>query len=96
MKAFTVVATPLFDRLFARLSQAHPELPDILEAASSILEVDPYNISRSHAIRKLRDVKAGDGPYRLRIARWRFRYDIWDKRRVVELSYCGLRREDTY
>ena len=86
MKAFTVVTTPLFDRLLAKLCQEHSELPGILELAISILKADPYNIKRGHPIRKLRDVKAGEGQFRLRIARWRFRYDIWDKRREVELS----------
>jgi mRNA-degrading endonuclease RelE of RelBE toxin-antitoxin system len=96
MKAFSVITTPLFNRLLAKLSPEHPELPGILETAIGILKADPYNINRGHPIRKLRDVKPGEGQFRLRIARWRFRYDIWDKRREVELSYCGLRREDTY
>ena len=96
MKAFTVVTTPLFDRLLTKLTQHHPELPEILETAIAILKTDPYNITRSHPVRKLRGVKPGAGQYRLRAGRWRFRYDIWDKRHEVELSYCGLRREETY
>src|SRR5258708_33838390 len=95
MKAFTVVTTPLFDRLFAKLSPDHPELAGMLATAIAILKQDPYNIRRGHPIRKLRDVKPGDGQFRLRITRWRFRYDIWDKRQEVRLGYCDLRREDT-
>jgi mRNA-degrading endonuclease RelE of RelBE toxin-antitoxin system len=34
------------------------------------------------------------GQYRLRLGRFRFRYDI--EGRMVVLYYCGLRREDTY
>jgi hypothetical protein len=34
------------------------------------------------------------GQYRLRLARFRFRYDIAG--RVVTLVACNLRREDTY
>jgi hypothetical protein len=44
--------------------------------------------------KKLQGVKAGEGQYRLRLQRWRFRYDVWGQE--VELNYCGLRREDTY
>lgn len=55
---------------------------------------DPFNRTRRHHIKKLEDVSSGDGPYRLSLGRWRFRYDILDQ--VVLLSYCGLRREDTY
>jgi hypothetical protein len=32
--------------------------------------------------------------YRLRLGRWRFRYDILGNE--VVLHYAGLRREDTY
>ena len=96
MKTFIVLTTPLFDRLLVKLVQQHPEPSDIFESAIAILKTDPQNLSRSHPIKKLRGVNPGDGQYRLRIDRWRFRYDIWDKRQEIELSYCGLRREDTY
>jgi len=99
MKAFTVLTTPLFDRLLAKLVQQHPELPDIFESAIAILKTDPHNLSRSHAIKKLRGIRGinpGDGRYRLRVGRWRFRYDIWGKRQEIVFHYCGLRREDTY
>ena len=43
---------------------------------------------------KLARVPAGEGQYRLRSGRFRFRYDIAG--REVVLLYCGLRREDTY
>lgn len=96
MNAFTVLTTPLFNRLLAKLVQQHPELPDIFESGISILKTDPHNLSRIHPIKKLRGIKPGDGQYRLRVGRWRFRYDIWDNRQEIELNYCGLRREDTY
>ena len=96
MKTFTVLTTPLFDRLLAKLVQQHLELPDIFEAAIDILRTDPHNLARNQPIKKLRGIKPGNGQYRLRTGRWRFRYDIWDKLQEIELSYCGLRREDTY
>jgi mRNA-degrading endonuclease RelE of RelBE toxin-antitoxin system len=46
------------------------------------------------AIKKLEGVAPGDGQYRLRIQRFRFRYDIKD--RLVTLAACSLRREDSY
>jgi len=42
----------------------------------------------------LEGVPLGEGQYRLRLGRWRFRYDI--EGRQVWLRYCGLRREETY
>ncbi len=96
MKTHAVLTTPLFDRLLKKLAAQHCELPEIFESAITILRTDPYNLSRSNAIKKLQGITQGSGQYRLRIGRWRFRYDIWDKRQEVELSYCGLRREDTY
>ena len=91
---FSVRTTPRFDRLLKTLARRHPDLPGVFAEALDILQRDPYNRSRAHAIRKLAGVAAGGGQYRLRVRRWRFRYDIWG--RDVELSYCGLRREDTY
>jgi hypothetical protein len=45
-------------------------------------------------IKKLGGTTAGDGQYRFRLRRWRFRYDIVGQ--IVLLSWCGLRREDSY
>ena len=96
MTTYSVVATPLLGRLLGKLIPHHPELLEVFGSALDILKTDPYNLARKHLIRKLRGAKPGESQYRLRIGRWRFRYDIWDERQEVELSYCGLRREDTY
>lgn len=80
MPSFVVRTTPHFDRLLAEAIQ--------------ILKRDPYNRSRTQHIKKLEDVPAGSGQYRLTLRRWRFRYDIYGQE--VVLHYCGLRREDTY
>jgi mRNA-degrading endonuclease RelE of RelBE toxin-antitoxin system len=92
--AFSVSTTAHFDRLLKKLASRHPELVERFEEAIAILSKDPYNMSRKHPIKKLQGVPAGEGQYRLRSGRFRFRYDI-AKSQVV-LSYCGLRREDTY
>ena len=92
--SFSVTATPHYDRLARRLLRQHREFDEAEDRAREILQEDPYNRSRRHAIKKLEGVSQGDGQYRLSLGRWRFRYDIVG--RVVVLHYCGLRREDTY
>jgi mRNA-degrading endonuclease RelE of RelBE toxin-antitoxin system len=91
---FSVRVTPHFERLAKALNKQHPDFVASYEMAIRILGSDPYNRFRSHQIKKLKNVTPGEGAWRLRLGRWRFRYDIWDQQ--VELSCCGLRREDTY
>ena len=76
------------------LRKRHPDFDDHFAETIETLKADPHNRSRSHPIKKLRGVAQGDGQYRLRSGRWRFRYDIYG--REVVLAYCGLRREETY
>ena len=92
--SFTVETTTHFERLLNKLVPRHPELTGNYRAALTILESDPYNRQRQHNIKKLENVAAGDGQYRLRIGRWRFRYDISGQ--TVILKRVSLRREDTY
>jgi mRNA-degrading endonuclease RelE of RelBE toxin-antitoxin system len=92
--AYSVVTTTHFDRILKKLASKHPDLVERFEEAIIILSSDPQNKSQRHSIKKLRGVSSGEGQYRLRSGRFRFRYDI-DEREVV-LVYCGLRREDTY
>ncbi len=91
---FTVRTTPAYDRLSNKLHKGHRDFDAAEKSAAAILSEDPYNRSRRHHIKKLEGVSAGEGQYRLSLGRWRFRYDILGQ--VVPLSYCGLRREDTY
>ncbi len=91
---FQVTLTTHFKRQFGKLAERHPEFVDASNKAVSILELDPHNVSRSYSIRKLVNVQPGEGSYRLRLGRWRFRYDIVGQE--VILQYCGLRREGTY
>jgi len=93
-QGFTVHATSRYQRLSTKLQKGHRDFEPAEQSAVSVLSVDPFNRSRSHDIKKLEGIAAGDGQYRLALGRWRFRYDIL--KRVVLLSYCGLRREDTY
>ena len=91
---FTVETSPRFERLARKLRKQHPEFIEFYREAVNVLEIDPYNRSRQYAIKKLTDPQPIDGPWRLRLRRWRFRYDIVGNR--VELKSCGLRREETY
>lgn len=92
--AFAVQTVPSYERLSNKLHKAHREFDEIEKSAAAILGSDPYNRTRQYHIKKLEGVPAGEGQYRVALGRWRFRYDIVG--RVVLLTYCGLRREDTY
>lgn len=92
--AFTVRTNSRYDRLAKALQRGHPEFAGYHRSALEILAADPHNLARRHNIKKLEGVKSGDGQYRLALGRLRFRYDIVGQ--AVILSYCGLRREDTY
>ena len=91
---FSVRTTPRFDRLAKALRRRNKEFTARYREAIAILADDPYNHSRAHQIKKLVDVKPGEGQWRLRLGRWRFRYDIEGSE--VVLYVCGLRDESTY
>jgi mRNA-degrading endonuclease RelE of RelBE toxin-antitoxin system len=91
---FVVLATSRFERELKKLAAQHPGLSDLFGNVVPILKADPYNRSRQHAIKKLQAVPAGEGQYRIREGRFRFRYDIDGQ--TVYLKACSLRREDTY
>jgi hypothetical protein len=91
---FVVHPTSRYKRLSGKLLKGHPEFEATEQRSAAILSVDPYNGSRQHNIKKLEGIPVGEGQYRLSLGRWRFRYDIIE--RIVLVSYCGLRREDTY
>lgn len=91
---FIVRTTPHYERLSNKLLRGHPDFDAVEQRAKEIFESDPYNRARRHHIKKLEGVPPGEGQWRLTLGRWRFRYDISGQ--VVELHYCGLRREETY
>jgi hypothetical protein len=89
-----VHATSHYRRLSTKLHKSQRDFESTELSAVAILAADPHNRSRRHNIRKLEDVPPGEGQYRLSLGRSSFRYDIIGQ--AVLLSYCGLRREDTY
>jgi mRNA-degrading endonuclease RelE of RelBE toxin-antitoxin system len=75
--AFDVRTTARFDRLLKKLAVRHRQEAGVLFAeALRILEADPHNRTRQHDIKKLEDVPPGDGQFRLKLGRWRFRFDV--------------------
>ncbi len=92
--SFRVLAAPRFQRLVDKLDRHHPEFADVYASAVAILRLDPHNVTRNYPITKLEGKGTREGQYRLRVGRWRFRYDILGQ--DVVLKYCGLRREGTY
>ena len=92
--SFQIRTTPRFERLARALLKRHPEFRPLLSQARDILTADPYNQAGVHHIKKLEGVPPGAGQHRLRLWRFRFRYDVAGHQ--VELVSCGLRREDTY
>ena len=91
---FAVLSSPRFERDFRALAKRHAQLLPLREQLLTILRTDPANRSCRHDIVKLQDVKPGEGQYRLRLRRFRFRYDL--ARGTVRLHTCSLRREDSY
>ena len=91
---FSVRITAHFERAFKKLARRHAGLAARLASATTVLRTDPYNRSRSHPIKKLEGVQAGEGQYRIRSGRFRFRYDV--EGRIVFLKACALRTEQTY
>ena len=90
---FSIRATAGYERLARRLLKRHPELRSLQDRMRAVLSADPHNRSGGHPIKKLEGVPSGEGQWRLALGRFRFRYDITGT--VVELVYCGLRRENT-
>jgi mRNA-degrading endonuclease RelE of RelBE toxin-antitoxin system len=59
-----------------RLAKKDPSIPDVFDDLLKILAADPQNASRQHSIKKLTDVEAGEGQWRIRAGVYRLRYDI--------------------
>ncbi len=75
---FSVLYSPRFERDFDRLIRTHQVSSALLDEIKSVLQIDPYNRSRAHQIKKLKDISYGDGQWCLRVWRFRVRYDMTD------------------
>ena len=65
-----------------RLRQ-NPKLVEALEELRVILGEDPYNRTRQYHIKKLKDIKPGEGQWRIRHGDYRLRYDIFGQEVVL-------------
>ena len=90
---FSIRTTTRYERLVRKLLKRHPELRSLQDRMHAVLSTDPHNRNGGHPIKKLEGAPPGQGQWRLALGRFRFRYDITGT--VVELVYCGLRRENT-
>lgn len=73
---FNVFSTPSFDRELKKIFKKDKKIADILETVVEVLSIDSFNQSRAHDIKKLIDIKQGEGQWRIRSGNYRFRYDI--------------------
>ena len=64
----------------------------LLEALE-LLESDPYNLEGRANVRKLVNVPAGEGQFRLRLGDYRLRYDVVGEEVVV---HSMRRRDESY
>ena len=73
---FRIITTGRFERALKKLVAQHPGLPELFRRVVDILKTDPRNRSRQHPIKKLEALPEGEGQYRIRSGRFRFRYDM--------------------
>jgi mRNA-degrading endonuclease RelE of RelBE toxin-antitoxin system len=73
---YRVVVSPGLEREARQLRRRLPGVYAGLLEAVELLEVDPYNLQDRANIRKLVDVPAGEGQFRLRLGNYRLRYDV--------------------
>lgn len=75
-RRYRVIVLPAFEREVRRLRQRFPRVYASLLQAVELLEADPFGREGRAKIRKLVDVPAGEGQFRLRLGDWRLRYDV--------------------
>jgi|ERR687884_1616291 mRNA-degrading endonuclease RelE of RelBE toxin-antitoxin system len=90
---FRVLASPHFERDVRKRVKQNRQLLSLIREMRNVLAQDPYNRTNAHDITKLKDVKQGDGQYRIRSGDYRIRYDIFDS---DVLLYSFTHRKDTY
>jgi mRNA-degrading endonuclease RelE of RelBE toxin-antitoxin system len=59
-----------------RIRKRSPGMLEVLMEAAALIRDDPFNLQGRADIRKLVDVRAGEGQLRLRLGDWRLRYDV--------------------
>jgi mRNA-degrading endonuclease RelE of RelBE toxin-antitoxin system len=75
-EVFRLLPSTRFKRDFEVVYKRNPAIARQIDPVKIILSHDPYNRSRLYDIKKLKDVRQGDGQYRIRSGKYRVRYDI--------------------
>ena len=75
-RRYRVIVLPGLEREVQRLRKRLPHVYEALLEAVELLEADPFNLQGRANIRKLVDVPAGEGQFRLRIGDYRLRHDV--------------------
>ena len=88
---YSVLSTPAFERTARKLIKQVPHIEEWLAEVTSVLQSDPYNLTKQHQIKKLHGVLSGEGQWRFRLGVYRLRYDI-DGHTVI-LRVIAHRRE---
>jgi len=86
-------STPQFERDAKKMSRRSRFVAEQWREALKVLESDPYNTTGQYNIRKLKNVSAGQGQYRIRTGDYRLRYDIFADEVVL---YAFAPRKDAY
>ena len=75
-RRYRVIVLPGLEREARQLHKRFPRVYANLLRAIELLETDPFNLEGRANIRKLVDVPAGEGQFRLRLSDYRLRYDV--------------------
>ena len=83
---YNIIHTKIFEKSFKKIKDLY--FKESFEKALDMLEVDSYNKSKKHNIKKLVNLRPGE--WRIRVGDYRIRYDI--KAREVVLHIVRHRK----
>lgn len=75
-QAFRLLPTTRFKRDFEEVYRRDRAIVQRIDILRVILAHDPYNRTRRYDIKKSKDVPPGEGEYRIRVGKYRLRYDV--------------------
>jgi len=92
-QVFRLLPSTRFKRDFEEVYKRDRGIVRKIESLKNNLQLDPYNRRRQYDIKKLKDVPAGGGQYRVRVGKYRLRYDIIGNDVIL---YSFKHRRDAY
>lgn len=90
---FQILSTPSFEREFKKILKKDKNIIKIFEVSIEVLQDNPFGKNSLSNIKKLTDIKQGEGEWRIRLKDYRVRYDII-KNKVILHSIKN--RKDAY